>query len=89
VTVDPGSNPDHEILGGRLSKVERLLGEGEYPQDMHIAPCRFMTVRKGNCSNGQGGRKTIWSWGRGRDPKSIENAEGEKRGGIGVKTRRG
>jgi hypothetical protein len=38
----------------------------------------FMTVRKGNCSNGQGGRKTIWSWGRGRDPK-LEKTQREKR----------
>jgi hypothetical protein len=46
VTVDHGSNPDHEILGGRLSKVKRLLGEGEYPQDMHMAPCSLNPNRQ-------------------------------------------
>jgi hypothetical protein len=38
---------------------------------------RFMKVRHGNCGNGQGGWKTIWRWGRGRDPK-LEKAQGEK-----------
>jgi hypothetical protein len=37
-----------------------------------------MIVRKRNCSNGQGGQKTIWSWGRGRDLK-LEKREGEKK----------
>ena len=28
VTVDPGSNPDHDKLGGEIGKVKCLLGEG-------------------------------------------------------------
>jgi len=28
VTVDPGSNPDHDKLGGEISKVKCLLGGG-------------------------------------------------------------
>jgi hypothetical protein len=46
VTVDPGSRPDHEIFGGRLSKVERPLGEGEYQQDVHMATCSLVPNRQ-------------------------------------------
>jgi len=28
VTVDPGSNPDHDKLGGEIGKVKCLWGEG-------------------------------------------------------------
>jgi len=28
VTVDPGSNPDHDKLGGEIDKVKCLLGGG-------------------------------------------------------------
>jgi hypothetical protein len=67
VTVDPGSSPDHEILGGRFSRVDRLLGYGEYPQDVHLATCSLVPNRqegeevydgqKRNCSNGKGGER--------------------------------
>jgi hypothetical protein len=47
-----------------------------------------MKVRHGNCGNGQGGWKTIWRWGRGRDPK-LEKAQREKRKGIWCEEERG
>jgi hypothetical protein len=101
LTVDSGSNPDHDEPDGEIGKVS-VLGGGDtrrtwedgtkacYEQAPYrLNPYRlegwirkrFMTVRQGNYVNGQRGLKTIWSWGRGCDPK-LEEAQEEKIKGI-------